>query len=218
MASHLRVKICGITNEADASQAAELGADAIGLNFYSASPRYVQPHRAAAILRGLPPFVDPVGLFVEQKLSDIVDFAKHFGRIRTIQWHGRDHEISNLFPYRFIPAFHVDGPSDLQTIEQYLAACREAGYAPDAVVIDAHVPGQYGGTGQTAPWEIVASFRPEVPVILAGGLTPENVSLAVRIVRPYGVDVASGVEDRPGHKDPGKMRRFIEAAREATGA
>lgn len=215
MAPHLRIKICGITSEADACQAAELGADAIGLNFYAASPRYVQPDRAAAILRRLPPFVDPVGLFVEQKLSEIVDFAKALGRIRTIQWHGRDHEISNPFPYRFIPAFRVGSRSDLDTIDRYLAACREAGYAPDAIVIDAHVPGQYGGTGQTAPWELIASFRADVPLILAGGLTPENVGLAVRIVRPYGVDVASGVEDRPGHKDLEKMRRFVDVAREA---
>ncbi len=86
---------------------------------------------------------------------------------------------------------------------------------PPAILIDAHVPGQFGGTGRIAPWELLADFRPEVPLILAGGLTPENVAEAVRIVRPYGVDVASGVETSPGHKDPDKMKRFIENAREA---
>lgn len=215
MAAHLQIKICGITNEADAQRAADLGADAIGLNFYRLSPRYVEPKQADGILRRLPPFVDAVGLFVEQPLGEAIRLVKQLGRIGTIQWHGERHEVVNTFPFRFIPAFHVRDGSSLAIIATYVRACRDAGHAPDAVLLDAHVSGQYGGTGQVAPWRLLADFRPGVPIILAGGLTPENVAEAIGIVRPYGVDVASGVEQSPGVKDAEKMRRFIQAARVA---
>ena len=104
---------------------------------------------------------------------------------------------------------------DLQGIARYLDRCRSLELLPAAVLVDAHVSGQYGGTGQTLPWDLLADFRPGVPLILAGGLTPENVAEAVRLVRPYAVDVASGVELSPGRKDAEKMRRFIGSAREA---
>jgi phosphoribosylanthranilate isomerase len=103
----------------------------------------------------------------------------------------------------------------LQAITRYLDVCRLRGALPSAVLVDASVPGQYGGTGRQAPWHLLATFRPGVPLILAGGLTPDNVAEAVRLVRPYAVDVASGVESAPGHKDPDKVRRFIDKAREA---
>jgi phosphoribosylanthranilate isomerase len=215
MASHLRIKICGITSEADAQLATDLGADAIGLNFYPPSPRYIDVERAAAIVRRLPPFVEAVGLFCEQPLCEIYPIVERLGRVRTIQWHGENHEIRNPFPYRFIAAFHLRADAGLADIERYLGACRAAGYAPDAVLVDAHVPGQFGGTGRTAPWQLIAGFRPGVPVILAGGLTCDNVAEAVRIVRPYGVDVASGVEESPGIKNAEKLRRFIREARAA---
>ena len=105
--------------------------------------------------------------------------------------------------------------ASLQAIELYLDACRASRRTPSALLLDGHASGQHGGTGQTAPWHLLASFRPGVPIILAGGLTPDNVAEAIQIVRPYGVDVASGVESAPGRKDSEKMRRFLANAREA---
>ncbi len=211
---NLRIKICGVTTPDDARPAAALGADAIGINFYAQSPRYVDPKNAAAILRQLPPFVEPVGLFVDQPLRQTCAVCYQLG-IRTMQWHGDQQEISDPFPFGLIAAFQVRDSHSLEEIDQYVGRCRGQGWIPAAVLADAHVPGEYGGTGQTAPWQLLADFRPGVPLILAGGLTPENVGEAVRIVRPYGVDVASGVEHAPGRKDLEKMRRFIGNAREA---
>ncbi len=215
MTYHLRVKICGVTNEADARHAALCGADAVGLNFYPGSPRCIDAVTAKFILHELPPFVEAVGLFVNQPLRPVFEFLHPLGRIRTIQWHGDNRELSDCFPYHLISAFPVRDAKSLLSITRYLDTCRGLDRLPSAILVDAHVPGQHGGTGQTAPWDLVASFQPGVPVILAGGLTPENVAEAVRIVRPYAVDVASGVEHSPGHKDPDKVRRFIANAREA---
>ena len=117
--------------------------------------------------------------------------------------------VGDCGPYPLVVAYRVRGPIDLEAIR----ADVEPRHQFAAVLIDAHVPGQFGGTGQTAPWHLLAGFDPGVPVILAGGLTPENVAEAVRIVRPYGVDVASGVESSPGRKDAEKMRRFVDAVR-----
>jgi phosphoribosylanthranilate isomerase len=211
----LRIKICGVTSPADGRQAALLGADAVGLNFYPPSPRCIDTATAGAILRELPPFVEAVGLFVNRPLRQVFEQVHALGRVRTIQWHGQDRELGDCFPFHLIAAFPVQDAASLLAITRYLDSCQVRGHLPAAVLVDAHVPGQHGGTGRTAPWELLASFRPGVPLILAGGLTPENVAEAVRVVRPYGVDVASGVEGSPGRKDPEKVRRFIENAREA---
>ncbi len=215
MSYHLRIKVCGVTSEADARVATLLGADAIGLNFYPQSPRYVDPATCVPILRQLPPYVDAVGLFVQQPLRYAFGTANQLGRIRTIQWHGTNPELCDAYPFQLVIAFPVRDARSLLTITRYLDACRGTGRMPAAVLVDAHVPGQHGGTGQTAPWNLLSEFRPGVPLILAGGLTPENVAEAVRIVRPYGVDVASGVESSPGVKDAEKLRRFLDAARAA---
>jgi phosphoribosylanthranilate isomerase len=215
MSYHVRVKICGITNEADGRSAARLGADAVGLNFYPQSPRYIDPPDCVPILRALPPFVDAVGLFVNQPLRQVFPVVNALGRVRTIQWYGSNRELSDTFPFQLIACFPVRDPKSLLDITNYLDMCRSLNRLPAAVLADAAVPGQHGGTGQQLPWQLLADFRPGVPLILAGGLTPENVAEAVRIVRPYGVDVASGVEAAPGQKDPEKMRRFIGNAREA---
>jgi phosphoribosylanthranilate isomerase len=215
MAYHLRVKICGVTTEVDARQAALLGADAIGLNFYEGSPRCVSAQAAQYILRELPPFTAAVGVFVEVPLRQAFVQMQTLGRIHVLQWHGQKRELSDCFPFHLIAAFAVRDESSLQDIRNYLETCRALGRMPAALLLDGHAPGQLGGTGMTAPWELLASFRPGVPIILAGGLTADNVAEAVRIVRPYGVDVASGVESQPGRKDAEKMRRFIAKAREA---
>jgi len=215
MIGPVRIKICGVTTEEDGRQAGLLGADAIGLNFYPSSPRYIAPAGVAGILRALPPFVEPVGVFVRLRWEEVRQLVQPFGRIHTVQWHGEEHEAEDISPLRLIPAFPVRDRDSLKGILHYLDSCRSLGLLPAAILVDAHVPGQYGGTGQRAPWELLADFPPVVPLILAGGLTPENVAEAIRIVQPYGVDVASGVESSPGRKDLEKMKRFIGNAREA---
>jgi phosphoribosylanthranilate isomerase len=240
MSAYLRVKICGVTNEADAVHAGELGADAVGLNFYKASPRYLTANRAKCILCALPAFVDPVGVFVSDEPPDNLKAIFKLA-LGTIQVYCTDERIFSAFPYaalrvRWIPAFSVSEKNDLLRISDFLMKSRQRandflsegaadlaawnkwqrGCAfPTAILVDARVPGQFGGTGKTAPWDLLADYKPDVPLILAGGLTPENVAEAVRIVRPYAVDVASGVEKGPGVKDPEKMKRFIENAWEA---
>lgn len=215
MMARVRVKICGITNESDARRAAQLGADAVGLNFYRPSPRSVSPEVAASILRELPPFVEAVGVFVNQPVSQVFPLLNHLGRIRTIQMHGEEREVCDAYPYQFVPAFQVRDKASLEAMRRYLDACRRVGRMPSAVLVDGHAPGQHGGTGRNPPWGLLGDAQWDVPLVLAGGLTPENVAEAVRVVRPYAVDVASGVESQPGMKDAEKMRRFIDKVREA---
>jgi len=194
--------------------AADAGADAVGLNFHAPSPRYLDPHVAAPLIRALPPFLTAVGVFVEQPVRQMCALAYQLG-LGSVQWVGREPPLEDTYPFGLIAAFRVQQAVDLDAIRAYVERMRTAGRAPAAVLIDAHVAGQYGGTGQTAPWDLLTGFDPGVPLILAGGLTPENVAEAIRIVRPYGVDVASGVESRPGRKHPEKVRRFVEAVRQA---
>jgi phosphoribosylanthranilate isomerase len=214
MGYHLRIKICGVTTEADARQAALLGADAIGLNFYPKSPRYIDPDHAGPLLRALPPFVEAVGIFVERPLRDVFGVLNALGRVRTFQWYGVNRELCDTFPFHFVPAFPVRDQKSLLDITRYLDMCRALGKMPAAIVVDAAAP-EHGGTGLCVPWNLLVDFRPGLPLILAGGLTAQNVAEAVRLVRPYAVDVASGVESGPGRKDPDRMRRFIGNAREA---
>jgi phosphoribosylanthranilate isomerase len=228
-----RIKICGVTNVPDAITAVDAGADAIGLNFYLKSPRCVDLDEAGKIsdavaTRG----ALPVGVFVNHH-PDEVEALSGFGRLGGWQFHGD--ESPELFatlgdscvraivmasgetPILRVRRFDNRG---VAAIADDLAACRAAGRCPDAVLVDALTPGRYGGTGETVSWLGLADHRRwlgDTPLILAGGLTPDNVAEAIRIVRPHGVDVASGVESAPGKKDPVKVRDFIAAARAAFG-
>jgi phosphoribosylanthranilate isomerase len=215
MAYRLRIKVCGVTTPQDARTAALLGADALGLNFFVGSKRFIKPDVARAILRELPPFVEPVALFVNEPLRRVFEALNALGRVRSFQWHGSQRELCDSYPFLMIAAFPVRDQNSLAEITRYLDAARGLGKAPAAVLVDAAVPGQHGGTGRRAPWHLLADFKPPEPLILAGGLTPDNVAEAVRLVRPYAVDVAGGVESAPGRKDPEKVRRFIANAREA---
>jgi phosphoribosylanthranilate isomerase len=212
---HIRIKICGVTQPADAIAAAEAGADALGLNFYPNSPRYIDRERAREIVDAVPPFVETVGVFVHPTPILIADLLGEIDRAWLAQCHGDLSALREPMPCRLIPAFSVRDASSVAGISQSLFALREAGQNPIAILVDAHVPGEYGGTGQTAPWSLLADYRPDLPMLLAGGLTPENVAEAIRIVRPFAVDVASGVESSPGRKDPQKVQRFIDNARNA---
>ena len=209
-----RVKICGVTTPGDVRMAAAAGANAIGLNFYPKSPRYVPPADAAPLLRAVPPFVDAAGVFVGLKIRQISAIAYQLG-LGTIQTFADPDDRDDPYPFRFVAAFRVKDQAGLNDIIRYLDRCRDGGRFPAAVLVDAHVEGQLGGTGKAAPWNLLADFRPNVPLILAGGLTPDNVAEAIRIVRPWAVDVASGVETSPGRKDPDKVRLFIDQARNA---
>jgi phosphoribosylanthranilate isomerase len=213
MSGQVRIKVCGITSAADAMAAADAGVDAIGLNFYPASPRFVTIDAATAILAALPPLVHPVGVVVEERPEEAAARRRQLPGLRSVQWHGADPELAMAWTMPLVVAFPVRDADSLATITRYLERCRVSGRMPAAILVDAHVPGQHGGTGQRPPWDLLADFRPEVPVILAGGLTPDNVAEAVRFVRPYAVDVASGVESAPGRKDADAMRRFVDNAR-----
>jgi phosphoribosylanthranilate isomerase len=200
----LKIKICGITNVDDALAAVEAGADALGFVF-APSPRQVTPGQAAAIIRELPPFITTVGLVVNQDPQPILEAC----RVDVIQFHGSEtpEEVAHA-GCRALKALRVRDAADLDALAEYHAA--------SAFLLDAYVPGVAGGTGRQFPWQLAAEAqRFGKPVIVAGGLTPENVALCIRTTRPYGVDVSSGVEAEPGRKDPGKVRTFIEAARAA---
>ncbi len=201
-----RVKICGITNLEDARHAADCGADALGFVFFSGSPRFVKPETALDIISGLPPLLTTVGLFVNESPERIRDIAAFCG-LDSVQLHGDEapHQCSYP-PRRVIKALRLhDGLSD-----DALSAYRVA-----ALLLDAYMPDKFGGTGQRCDWQRAAVIAARRRVILAGGLTPDNVAEAVTSVRPYGVDVSSGVEKQPGKKDPEKVARFIRTAKEA---
>jgi phosphoribosylanthranilate isomerase len=211
--SRVRIKFCGLTHPDDVAAAVAAGADALGFNFYPQSPRFIDPSSAGDLVRLVPPFVEPVGVFVAASVAEMRATAHRLG-VRAVQWHGDTlPPAEDLSPIPLVVAARVRGPDCLAGIRELVAQRRAAGVPFAAVLIDAHVPGQFGGTGQTVPWDMLAGFDPGVPVILAGGLTPDNVAEAIRIVRPYGVDVAGGIESSPGRKDADKMRRFVEAVR-----
>lgn len=210
---YLRIKICGVTSPADVEIAADAGADAIGINFHPASPRYVDPAKAVELVRTVP--ADDISGGI-RRAADSTGVCRCLGiRIGAVQWYGENRQIGDTFPFALIAAFRVRDRQSLAEINAYLRMCKDFGRMPSAVLVDAYVEGQMGGTGHRLPWDLIADFRPEVPLILAGGLTPDNVAEAIRIVQPDGIDVASGVESSPGRKDAEKVKRFIDATREA---
>jgi phosphoribosylanthranilate isomerase len=213
-----RIKICGITNVDDALAAAEAGADAIGLNFYAKSPRHVSADRAREIREALPTGVVCVGLFVNASVEFICDTFDHL-RLDLVQLHGDEPPaLLSSFGHRpIMRAFRV-GESGLLSVDRYLSECSVLRCVPRLALLDACVPGQYGGTGTVPDWSALKAYPTESwhpPLVLAGGLTPLNVAEAIRIVRPAVVDTASGVETAPGRKDPAAMVAFVRAAREA---
>jgi phosphoribosylanthranilate isomerase len=202
----VRVKICGLTNLADARAAAAAGADALGFVFYAGSPRCIAVAEAASIVAQLPPFVTTVGVFVNATAQTILDTSQAC-RLDAVQLHGDESPaFCAMFPgLKVIKAFRVAQETSLDGIERY-ATC--------AWLLDSYQPGQHGGTGARFRWEWAqAAVGRGRPVILAGGLTPENVAEAVRLVRPYAVDVSSGVESSPGKKDHARMMGFVQEAR-----
>jgi phosphoribosylanthranilate isomerase len=213
------VKICGIRDESTARAVAAAGVSAIGLNFYPASPRCVDVATAARIVSVLPTAVEPIGVFVNATVHHVRDVAAECG-LRTLQLHGDEPPelLAELREFRLIRAFRV-GESGLGEVRAELARLQAMQVELLGCLIDARVPGVYGGTGATAPWEVLAAEWPSLggpPLILAGGLTPQNVAQAIRTCRPWGVDVAGGVESAPGVKDLVQVRAFVRNAQEAS--
>lgn len=200
-----RVKVCGITTLEDALRAAELGADALGFIFYPGSPRYIPPPEAAEIIRGLPPFVASVGVFVDCPSGDIDSIAAACS-LTAVQLHGSETpEFCDQFRMKVIKAFRVRDALLPPEIDHYRT---------DAILLDAFVEGSHGGTGKTSSWEVAREAKRFGRVILAGGLNCENIRNAIETVRPYAVDVSSGVETLPGKKDPIRLAEFLRKAKE----
>ena len=203
-----QVKICGITGVADGLAAAEAGADMIRLMFYEDSPRHVTVAQAAEISRALPPFVLRVGVFVNPDESLVTRAIAECG-LSLLQFHGEeDSAFCTQFGLMSMKAVRVREAESLQTLENYHT---------DAFLLDAYSQAGLGGTGEKFNWDLAVSAQKFAkPIFLAGGLTPENVADAVRQVRPFAVDVSSGVESVPGKKDEAKVRAFIQAVRNAS--
>lgn len=202
-----RVKICGITTVEDALQAVNCGADALGLVFYPKSPRYVSAEQGRRIVAALPPLVTTVGLFVNQTAREISAIARFCG-LDVLQFHGDENpEQCQLPPWRVIKALRIRDQQSLHALGTYQVS---------GLLLDAWQADRYGGTGHCFNWQLAVPLARQRPVILAGGLTPANVAEAVRIVRPYAVDVSSGVESAPGRKDPELVAAFIRNAKQFT--
>jgi phosphoribosylanthranilate isomerase len=201
----VRVKICGITSLDDALVAVDAGADALGFVFYGKSPRYITPQSASRIIMALPPFVQTVGLFVNSESGIVNELADSCG-LDLVQLHGDEPpDYCNLIERRVIKALRVRGRDSLEIIGSYKVS---------GILLDAYSPDAYGGTGKSFNWDIAREVADRFWIILAGGLTPDNVGEAVKSVRPYAVDVSSGVESAPGIKDSDKIREFIFRAKE----
>lgn len=204
----VRVKICGLTSLDDSLRAIDAGADALGFNFYPKSPRSLTLAKAAKIIAKLPPLVATVAVWVDPSEGQVRE-ALGACRWSALQFSGDEPDDLVLsFPRDLvIRAARLKDKRDLKTVG-LMPPCA-------AWLVDAAVPGQFGGTGKAARWDLAASLAKQRTVILAGGLKPGNVAEAVRKVRPYGVDTASGVEKSPGRKDAAKMRAFVREAKQA---
>jgi len=203
----MKVKVCGMTNLADAEHAADHGAWAIGLIHHPESPRYVRPEVAEEIGAALKRRCEIAGVFVNSKLDQVIDAAER-ENLTLLQFHGEEgpsfcNEAARRTGAKVIRAFRVTSAADVRAAEAFRT---------DFHLFDAYWHGIHGGTGQSFDWDLVASRRSKVPMVLAGGLTSANVSGAVEKVRPYAVDVVSGVEAEPGRKDHRKVEEFLAAA------
>jgi len=200
----VKIKVCGITNVEDALKAAYYGAWALGYVFTKKSKRYISPSRARKIIEALPPFVTPVGVFVDQSEKAIRDIC-NFTRIKTIQFHGDENAIfcKRFSDFKLIKAFRIGEYFPIEQISKFKV---------DAFLFDTYQEGENGGTGKTFNWEILREQKIERPFILSGGLNASNIQKALSDIKPYAIDVSSGVEKSPGIKDPRLIREFFDTA------
>jgi len=195
------IKICGITEVDDAVKIAELGVNALGFIFYLKSRRYISPDKAKEIIKHLPPFINTVGVFVNEKKESVIDVLNRCP-IDILQFHGDETpEYCGQFNKRFIKAFRVNEDFSFDVFLKFPAS---------AFLLDSLVTGEYGGTGVVFDWDIAVKAKKYGKIILSGGLNQENLSSAVAKVNPYGVDISSGVEIEPGKKDIGKVKEIVK--------
>jgi phosphoribosylanthranilate isomerase len=202
----MKVKVCGFTNYEDARMALDLGVDALGFNFYPSSPRYIRPEDARVIIRRLPPFAVSVGLFVNvSQTIEVIETARTAG-VQILQLHGDESAeyCRELAGWPLIKALRIGENGVFDNLKDYEVR---------AFLLDAKDDALFGGTGKSFDWLLAKNIQSICPVILAGGLRPDNVREAIRIVHPYAVDVCSGVERKPGIKDPGKLKEFMNEVR-----
>jgi phosphoribosylanthranilate isomerase len=207
MAARVKVKVCGIGTAQEAEAALHAGADALGFNFWPHSPRYIEPQAALEIISQVSPVVSTVGVFVNEELNRIIDVATRL-RLNAVQLHGDESAefCAQLGSIKTIKAIRVGQDFDLSVINNYPV---------NMVLLDSSVKGSYGGTGQRFDWRIAIEAKRLARIILAGGLTPDNVWDAIIHVRPAAIDVCSGVESEPGRKDLDKLRRFMSIVAQA---
>lgn len=215
-----QVKVCGVTNIDDALAALAAGADAIGLNFYPDSVRYVRPEVAAGIAAAVGGRAVVAGVFVNSTPDEIHAIAKQC-RLDLVQLHGDEPptDLRSLAGLPVMRAFRVAG--ELESARRYLEVCLRLSTLPRLILVDAAAPGQFGGSGMAADWDLLAagqSVFAGLPIVLAGGLHAGNVAAAIAAVRPTAVDVASGVEVAPGKKSAERMLAFVQAARQGLAA
>ena len=198
-----RVKICGVRSVDEAQAAIDLGADALGFNFWPRSPRYISPKDARDVIAELPPVAAFIGVFVDEESERIIDIASRVG-LSGVQLHGDESPefCRSLGSVKIIKALRVGRDFDANLISDYGAS---------AILLDARIEGNYGGTGHSFDWEVAIAAKQFAPIILAGGLTAGNVGDAIKRVHPLAIDVCSGVESEPGRKDIEKMRAFMSA-------
>ncbi|MFC1716268.1 phosphoribosylanthranilate isomerase [Candidatus Poribacteria bacterium] len=204
----IKIKVCGITNSEDAHAAVDLGADALGFIFVPNTPRYVEPQTVERIISELPPFITTVGVFADappETVSEIIQICD----LNAAQLHGSEtpsycNTIATRCRVPVIKAFRIKDQNSLSLIPEYEVS---------AYLLDTYVKGKKGGTGEIFNWDLAKEAKEYGRIIIAGGLTPENVAQAIRHVEPYAVDVSSGVESKPGKKDHAKVRAFIENIR-----
>jgi len=213
MLNRCRVKICGLTNTEDVAVAVEAGADAVGFIFYRQSPRHVEPALVKQIVATLPPLVTPVGVFVNEDLATVRAIIDSCG-LALAQLHGDEtaaycHDLGRPV----MKALRLKDRGNFLSLAEFQGRASVRGF-----VLDTFSENAYGGTGQISDWRLAAEAAKSATILLAGGLTSENVGEAIRTVQPYGVDVSSGVESIPGKKDHAKLRAFFEAVRVVSSA
>jgi len=208
MALRTRIKVCGITSQDDARSAVAAGADALGFIFVNRSPRVITPEMVRAITAQLPPFVSSVGVFLDEKI-EVVEEIVSYCRLTQVQLHGAETpEYCGGLTCRVIKSFPMYSGSNRSEIAAYAEVA-------SGFLLDTYHKDLAGGTGKVFDWKLVEQVKPPGPVILAGGLTPENVGEAILQVKPFAVDVNSGVEYQPGRKDPDKLKSFAHEVRKA---
>ena len=202
----MKVKVCGITSYEDAASALDQGVDALGFNFYPRSPRYIDPLTARSIIRRIPPFVTAVGLFVNLAARDELEEVARRAGVHVLQLHGDESPeyCRGLPDWQLIKALRIGNRPIQENLEEYPV---------QAFLLDSKDDALFGGTGKSFEWDLARGISRVRPIILAGGLRPDNVREAIRAVRPYGVDVCGGVESKPGKKDPGKLVEFMNEVR-----